>query len=158
MLKNGLFFVIKPVCFCEGRKVCMCILTLQFRTWNSLESEPSLPGSDQWCWLAGEHAQCKTLCSGQNQGHNELVQCIMGECYPRHLRVILCLSLTNFWSLYVQKTFTVATFSTNITFSCWRIVSHSLGSWDLNDCFEMFFFFKSYYKWGLPRLIQPLLN
>lgn len=145
MLKDDLFFVIKPVCFCESRKVCMCNLTLQFMTCNSLESEPSLSGSDQWCWLVGQHAQCKTLCSAQNQGQVNSCSALWVSVAQDTSESFYVCFLTSFWSLIqnIQKPFTVAAFSTNITFSCWRTVSHSLGSWDLNDCFEIVFFITS---------------
>lgn len=156
MRKNDLVWVIKPACSCESRKVCVCSLTLQFITCNSLESRPSCV--DRWGWLAGQRA-------GEQNRAVFRTKATVNSCsalwvsVAQATSVTLCLLLTNFLVTVHSEAFTAATFSTDLTSSCCGIGRHSLGSWDLNDCFEIFSsLFKLCYKWGPHYLTQPLLN
>lgn len=158
MRKNDLVLVIKPACLCESRKVCVCSLTLQFITCNSLKSRPSCFRHWSMGLVGG------TACTVQT-GAVFRTKATVNSCsalwvsVAQATSVILCLLLTNFLVTVHSEAFTAATFSTNLTSSCCGIGHHSLGSWDLNDCFEIFSsLFKLCYKWRPHYLTQPLLN
>lgn len=158
MRKNDLVFVIKPACFCESRKVCVCSLTLWFITCNSLESRPSC--FRRWSMGLVGGTACKVQICAVFRTKATVNSCsALWVSVAQATSVTLCLLLTNFWSPCIQKFFTVAPCSTDLTSSCCGFGRHSLGSWDLKDCFKIFFsLLKLCYKWGLHYLTQPLLN